>query len=127
MCSCSDLYHAWVAPALQTDLLVQFWRRSTGVLESDCSPSYKILNIYMLSPGQHLTFKATEDHSKWAVSVSGSWVCVGDINRNEAEERRGGGTVCHQNSVVWKAYRTTALQCDSCSGTVEECETTWFY
>ncbi|XP_066501139.1 deoxyribonuclease-2-alpha [Hoplias malabaricus] len=123
----NDLYHAWVAPALESDLLVQFWRRSTGVLDSDCSPSYKVLNIQMLSPGQQQTFKATEDHSKWAVSVSSEWVCVGDINRNEAEEKRGGGTVCHKNSVVWKAYRTAALQCDSCSGTVEECETALLY
>lgn len=123
----NDLYHSWVAPVLQADLLVQFWRRSTGILESDCDPVYKVLNIHLLSPGQKLTFKATEDHSKWAVSVSGDWVCVGDINRNEAEEKRGGGTVCHQNGMVWKAYRMTALQCDSCSGTVEQCETALLY
>ncbi|KAL7835946.1 hypothetical protein SRHO_G00282930 [Serrasalmus rhombeus] len=123
----NDLYHSWVAPALQADLLVQFWRRSAGVLDSDCSPAYKVLNIHLLSPGQQLTFKATEDHSKWAASVSGSWVCVGDINRNEAEEKRGGGTVCQQNSVVWKAYRSAALKCDSCSGSVEECEAALLY
>lgn len=131
--SCSDLYHAWVAPTLQTDLLVQFWRRSTGVLPSDCSPSWKVLGVHLLSPGGQITFKATEDHSKWAASAGGgglrggSWVCVGDINRNEAEEKRGGGTVCRQDVAVWKAYRAAALQCDSCKGKVEECETARFY
>ncbi|KAK3540943.1 hypothetical protein QTP86_006395 [Hemibagrus guttatus] len=124
----NDLYHAWVAPALQTDLLVQFWRRSTGVLPSDCSASWKVLDVDRLSPGGRVTFKTTEDHSKWAVSVGGgglrggAWVCVGDINRNMAEEKRGGGTVCRQDAVIWKAYRAAALECESCTGEVETCK-----
>ncbi|XP_067304092.1 deoxyribonuclease-2-alpha isoform X2 [Pseudorasbora parva] len=127
----NDLYHSWVAPSLQSDLLVQFWRRSTGLLPSDCSPSWEVLNIDLISPGQSITFKATEDHSKWAVSIgssrigsgtAGGWVCVGDINRDEAEEKRGGGTVCRQDTVVWKAYRLAALQCETCSGEVKPCE-----
>lgn len=126
----NDLYHSWVAPTLQSDLLVQFWRRSTGLLPSDCSPSWEVLNIDLIAPGQNITFKATEDHSKWAVSIgssrtrsgtSGGWVCVGDINRDEAEEKRGGGTVCRQDAVVWKAYRSAALQCETCSGEVQTC------
>lgn len=122
----NDLYHSWVAPTLQSNLLVQFWRRSTGILPSDCSPNWEVLNIDLISPGQKVTFKATEDHSKWAVSsssgTSGGWVCVGDINRDEAEEKRGGGTVCRRDAVVWKAYRSAALQCESCSGEVQTCE-----
>lgn len=127
----NDLYHSWVAPTLQSDLLVQFWRRSTGILHSDCSPSWKVLNIDLISPVQSITFKATEDHSKWAVSVgggsagsgtSGGWVCVGDINRDKAEEKRGGGTVCRQDAAVWKAYRSAALQCESCGGEVQTCD-----
>ncbi|KAK7158215.1 hypothetical protein R3I93_009424 [Phoxinus phoxinus] len=124
----NDLYHSWVAPALQSDLLVQFWRRSTGLLPSDCSDNWKVLNIDLISPGQSVTFKATEDHSKWAVSTgsgsgtSGGWVCVGDINRDKAEERRGGGTVCRQDAAVWKAYRSAALQCETCGGEVQTCE-----
>uniref|UniRef100_A0A8C8FFQ7 Deoxyribonuclease-2-alpha n=1 Tax=Oncorhynchus tshawytscha TaxID=74940 RepID=A0A8C8FFQ7_ONCTS len=109
----NDLYHSWVAPTLQSDLLVQFWIRSTGILPSDCSLGWKVLDIQLISPGGRITFKASNDHSKWAVSTTGGgvdraagWVCVGDINRNEAEEKRGGGTVCLQDATVWKAYRT---------------------
>lgn len=119
----NDLYHSWVAPALQSDLLVQFWVRSTGVLPSDCSHGWSVLDITLIKPGQSFTFKNTRDHSKWAVSakaagsgVGGGWVCVGDINRNEAEEKRGGGTVCLRDPVVWKAYRTAALECQACAG-----------
>ncbi|XP_061574532.1 deoxyribonuclease-2-alpha [Cololabis saira] len=124
----NDLYHSWVAPALRSDLLVQFWIRSTGILPSDCSRGWKVLDITLINPGQSFTFKASQDHSKWAVSpaaagggAGGGWVCVGDINRNQAEEKRGGGTVCLQDPVVWKAYRTAALQCQACGGGTITC------
>uniref|UniRef100_UPI0037E91075 deoxyribonuclease-2-alpha n=1 Tax=Semicossyphus pulcher TaxID=241346 RepID=UPI0037E91075 len=126
----NDLYHSWVAPTLQSDLLVQFWIRSTGILPSDCSQGWKVLDIKVINPGQTFTFKASQDHSKWAVSTKaagsgpgggGGWVCVGDINRNEAEEKRGGGTVCLHDAVVWKAYRMAALQCEDCGGGVIQC------
>ncbi|XP_074539475.1 deoxyribonuclease-2-alpha [Halichoeres trimaculatus] len=124
----NDLYHSWVAPTLQSDLLVQFWVRSTGILPSDCSLGWKVLDIKLINPGQTFTFKASQDHSKWAVSTQaagsgpgGGWVCVGDINRNEAEEKRGGGTVCLRDPVVWKAYRSAALQCEACGGETIQC------
>lgn len=124
----NDLYHSWVAPALQSDLLVQFWIRSTGILPSDCSQGWKVLDIKLIHPGQTFTFKASQDHSKWAVSpkaagqgAGGGWVCVGDINRNEAEEKRGGGTVCLQDPVVWKAYRVAAVECEACGGGTIQC------
>lgn len=101
---------------------------------SDCTLGWKVLNMARLSPGQRFTYKATKDHSKWAVSPnpgsgtmgragSGGWVCVGDINRDEAEEQRGGGTVCLQEPAVWKAFRTAAVQCYSCKGDVGKCDT----
>lgn len=120
-----------MAPTLQSDLLVQFWIHSTGILPSDCSLGWKVLDITLIHPGQAFTFKASQDHSKWAVSPKaareglagggGGWVCVGDINRNEAEEKRGGGTVCLQDPVVWKAYRTAALECEACGGGTIQC------
>lgn len=128
-----DLYSSWVAPALQSHLLVQFWTLSSGVLPSECTGPWKVLDVTRLKPGQSFAFQNTKDHSKWAVSTQaprsgwgsvsrggggggGGWVCVGDINRNNAEETRGGGTVCQQNPAVWKAYRNAALECGDCSG-----------
>lgn len=110
-----------MAPTLQSDLLVQFWVRSTGILPSDCSLGWKVLDIKQINPGKTFSFKASQDHSKWAVSTKaaasgpgGGWVCVGDINRNKAEEQRGGGTVCLRDPVVWKAYRTAVLDYEDC-------------
>ncbi|XP_040020868.2 deoxyribonuclease-2-alpha [Gasterosteus aculeatus] len=118
-----DLYHSWVAPSLRSDLLVQFWVRSSGILPSDCSLGWKVLDITLINPGSTFTFKTSQDHSKWAVSpaAGGGWVCVGDINRNEAEERRGGGTVCLRDPAVWKAYRSAALECEACGGETAKC------
>ena len=123
-----DLYTSWVAPALQSHLLVRFWVCSTGVLPSSCVGPWKVLDVSVVNPGQTFNINASADHSKWAVSTQapgsgrgsgsrggGGWVCVGDINRNKAEEQRGGGTVCQQNAVVWKAYRSSALYCKDCS------------
>ncbi|XP_056141818.1 deoxyribonuclease-2-alpha isoform X2 [Lampris incognitus] len=128
----NDLYHSWVAPTLQSNLLVQFWLRSTGVLPSNCSLGWRVLNIKLISPGQSFAFNSSQDHSKWAVSTKaagsrsggadGGWVCVGDINRNRAEERRGGGTVCLLDAVVWKAYRAAALECEMCRGGTRKCD-----
>lgn len=85
-----------------------------------------MLDIKLISLGQTITFKNSQDHSKWAVSpadqeAGGGWVCVGDINRNEAEEKRGGGTVCLQDPVVWKAYRNAAVECETCEGETSQC------
>ncbi|XP_068612328.1 deoxyribonuclease-2-alpha [Brachionichthys hirsutus] len=122
-----DLYHSWVAPTLQSDLLVQFWIRSRHILPSDCSLGWKVLDITLINPGQTFSFSRSRDHSKWAVSpkapgAGGGWVCVGDINRNEAEMKRGGGTVCLRDPVVWEAYRTAALECEACGGVMAQCQ-----
>ena len=34
---------------------------------------------------------------------SSSWVCVGDINRQVSQEKRGGGSICFQEQALWKA------------------------
>ncbi|XP_044850813.1 deoxyribonuclease-2-alpha isoform X3 [Mauremys mutica] len=102
-----DLYSGWVAQALSSDLYVQFWPNSRGVLPSNCSGPYRVYNIEELgfpAPGPH--FSATVDHSKWCVSTEPApgWTCVGDMNRNLEEEQRGGGTLCQQDPAVWKSY-----------------------
>nr|XP_057909241.1 deoxyribonuclease-2-alpha [Doryrhamphus excisus] len=118
-----DLYHSWVAPTLQSDLLVQFWTNTMGILPSNCERGWKVLDIWRILPEGTFSFKSSKDHSKWAVSpgAAAGWVCVGDINRNKAEEKRGGGTVCQRDAAVWKAYRKAALECQSCGGGAMTC------
>ncbi|XP_058865064.1 deoxyribonuclease-2-alpha-like [Acipenser ruthenus] len=115
------LYHSWVAPALGSDLLVQFWPNSAGVLPSNCSPPQHVLNVQEIGfppgAGAPPPFSSHVDHSKWCVSegeAAGAWTCVGDVNRDQGEERRGGGTVCIDNRLVWKSYRQLVQKYSKC-------------
>ncbi|XP_051025014.1 deoxyribonuclease-2-alpha [Acomys russatus] len=103
-----DLYSGWLAAALGTNLLVEFWPNAPGTLPSDCSGTHQILDVTEIAfPGPSgPSFKATEDHSKWCVAPVGPWVCVGDMNRNIAERHRGGGIVCTQLPSLWKAFQS---------------------
>lgn len=38
-----DLYSAWVAPTLQTDMFVETWRKGPGNLPSNCGNKYKLV------------------------------------------------------------------------------------
>nr|XP_033780589.1 deoxyribonuclease-2-alpha [Geotrypetes seraphini] len=111
-----DLYSGWVSQALKVDLLVQFWLNSRGTLQSNCSLSYHVYNVEQIFFSQELSFSSHIDHSKWGVSNSSRpWTCIGDMNRNKEEEKRGGGTVCTSDSQVWKSFHTLVSQCCDCS------------
>ncbi|OIN82985.1 deoxyribonuclease II family protein [Francisella sp. TX07-6608] len=42
-----------------------------------------------------------DDHSKWALSESGNHICVGDLNRENAQKERGGQILCFENARLW--------------------------
>lgn len=51
------------------------------------------------------SWKETQDHAKWAVGdEKSSTACVGDINRQYSQSKRGGGTLCHKSKDVWTAF-----------------------
>ncbi|XP_021933691.1 plancitoxin-1 isoform X2 [Zootermopsis nevadensis] len=82
-----ELYFDWVAPALQTSLLVETWRNGRGKLPSSCNSTFMVENISSVSLNAgNINFKSTEDHSKWVTAYGDDnttkyWVCIGDINR----------------------------------------------
>ncbi|ELV14310.1 Deoxyribonuclease-2-alpha [Tupaia chinensis] len=111
-----DLYSGWLAAALGSTLQVQFWHNSPGILPSNCSGPQQVLDVTQTAfPGPAgPTFNATEDHSKWCVTPEGPWACVGDMNRNVGEQKRGGGTVCAQLPALWKAFQPLVKGWDPC-------------
>lgn len=119
-----DLYSGWLAAALHSNLQVQFWQNSPGVLPSNCSGTQQVLDVTQTAfPGPAgPTFSATEDHSKWCVAPEGPWACVGDMNRNRGEEHRGGGTLCSRLPALWKAFRPLVKAWQPCSEEEEVAE-----
>ncbi|KAJ7316746.1 hypothetical protein JRQ81_002908 [Phrynocephalus forsythii] len=118
----NDLYSGWLAEALASDLYVEFWHRSRGILPSNCSGHYKVYNVQEVafqSPAPR--FFSISDHSKWCVTTEShpGWACVGDMNRNIAEEHRGGGTVCVHDSATWKAFHSLVHNYTDCDGSVQ--------
>ncbi|KAI5614691.1 deoxyribonuclease-2-beta isoform X1, partial [Silurus asotus] len=111
-----DIYAGWIAQTLQTDLLVETWQRQTHQLPSNCSLPYHTMNIKKVSLSELVTFSSYYDHSKWCVSSKKQiqWTCIGDLNRESSQAWRGGGLICSQNSVVYKAFRSAVVWYKSC-------------
>lgn len=113
-----ELYADLIAPSLQSNLLVESWQHGAGNLPSDCSKSqWTVQNIEGVSIGKWYNFETLQDHSKWAVSSGGDkgkWICVGDINRQEHQKVRGGGSVCSELPNVVAAYSESVGSVESC-------------
>ncbi|RWS21211.1 plancitoxin-1-like protein, partial [Leptotrombidium deliense] len=119
-----DLYGAYIAPSLKNDLSVETWRRGAGgPLTSNCSSTYKIINVDTLE----MKFKGgnifttdewlyTQDHAKWAVTTASisPFVCIADINRMESQFKRGGGSLCFNDSDVWKQFNDIIKGVEAC-------------
>ncbi|KAK3561893.1 hypothetical protein QTP86_017444 [Hemibagrus guttatus] len=111
-----DIYTGWIAQALKADFLVESWQRDTYQLPSNCSLPYHVMNIKMVCLFKLVTFKSYEDHSKWCVSWENQnqWTCLGDLNRESSQAWRGGGLICTQNSVIYKAFRSAVAWYKNC-------------
>jgi deoxyribonuclease-2 len=110
-----DLYADLVAPAVGP-LYMEGWRHGAGVWGPACGKD-EVLDVMEVSfPGAD--WATTKDHSKWAVESDGTTFCVGDINRADGQEKRGGGTVCIHDSKIANQMRNVIKDTDKCSTVV---------
>jgi deoxyribonuclease-2 len=101
-----DFWNDLVGPELNVDLEVETWRRGTLAGTEDSDKEHTVTDILYinLEPlGVDYEWHYTQDHAKWAISKGPDWVCVGDINRDTSQEKRGGGTICFQNKDLWQS------------------------
>jgi deoxyribonuclease II len=101
-----DFWNDLVGPKLGVDLDVETWRRGALASTEDSDhvhTSTDVLAIDLSSLGVPFGWNYTRDHAKWAISTTPDWVCVGDINRQVSQRKRGGGTISMQDSDLWKA------------------------
>lgn len=112
----SDLYEDLVEPHLNSGMFLETWMDGRGKMPSYCPPQYPYasVNIVAIQMADGTMWKETEDHSKWGISDTGSIACIGDINRQEGQRNRGGGTVCTDDSNLWNAFSTIIAAKESC-------------
>jgi deoxyribonuclease-2 len=84
-----DFWIDWVGPRLEANLDIETWRRGKLPDTRDSDGEHIVedtlyVNIGFL--GVNCEWHYTKDHSKWAVSETGNWVCVADINRQTSQE-----------------------------------------
>jgi deoxyribonuclease II len=108
-----DYWNDLVGPELGVNLDVETWRRGVLPSTADSDKTHNVTDVLSvdLAPlGVPYTWSYTQDHAKWAVSTDPSWVCVGDINRQVSQEKRGGGSICFQEEPLWKALASVQTE-----------------
>ena len=82
-----DLYAGLVSPSLKKSLLAETWvfkeemRLNICCMAEETPCRYNVYNVKELKFSEEVYFKSHYDHSKWAVALDKSTLCVGDINR----------------------------------------------
>ncbi|XP_073449745.1 deoxyribonuclease-2-beta [Aquarana catesbeiana] len=100
-----DIFTAWMAQVLDSDLLTETWQPKGKELPSNCSLRWHVYTIRRIAL-PNLSFYSHNDHSKWCVSraYNGSWICIGDLNRYPEQRWRSGGFICTQKELIFKAF-----------------------
>ncbi len=114
------LYEDMVEPYWRTGMMWETWMNGINPDPTFCSNSgdydWDSVNIrYLNVAGEE--WKETQDHSKWGVGMPGGSakvVCIGDINRQESQNNRGGGTTCLEHSGLWQAFSDVVTKYDEC-------------
>jgi deoxyribonuclease-2 len=101
-----DLWTDLVGPTLGVDLDVESWRRGAIPSDEDSNNQEWVADdiaIDLRPLGSLYSWQNAKDHAKWALSCEDNdgWVCVADINRQDSQAKRGGGSICFQESQLW--------------------------
>ncbi|XP_078327220.1 plancitoxin-1-like [Crassostrea virginica] len=98
-----DIYNDFMGPSVG-ELLVKTWTHTL--------PKAKwVKKVNKICFDDHMKFNSGVDHSKWAVSVNTDLLCIGDINREEKQFKRGGLAICFNGENVAKAFRNLYDNC----------------
>lgn len=109
-----DFWLDLVSPQLQSDLIVETWRRGKVTpLQDGRFSTYDEDTLQVnfdVGAAEMYQWPYTKDHAKWAVALKNEvnalpWVCVADLNRMVSQEKRGGGSLCFQEDRLWLALK----------------------
>jgi len=115
----SFLYEDLVAPAINSDLIAETWTNGAldNIIPSTCknaSVPYNVWNAMHVAFDPSNPWARTKDHSKWAVGVHSSWLCIGGINRQFSQNLRGGGTVCSTQLGLQPTFHAAVIDVNAC-------------
>uniref|UniRef100_A0A3P9AYG4 deoxyribonuclease II n=1 Tax=Maylandia zebra TaxID=106582 RepID=A0A3P9AYG4_9CICH len=96
-----DLY-VTIADTLNTNLYIQTWRSNPG--EPSVTGKNKLVTIMSVDTAAG-KWDHGSDHSKWCVSETQDWMCVGDSNREPSQFERPGGALCIKSQPVAEKFR----------------------
>ncbi|VDM54602.1 unnamed protein product [Angiostrongylus costaricensis] len=111
-----DLWHDFIAPSLKTSLAVETWRNGAAQdIGSQCGDGANVYDVTQVQLPSG-SFSSSKDHSKWGVSMNESmpYSCIGDINRQASQFKRGGGAACIQSKTLWKTLHNSVLSFEAC-------------
>ncbi|XP_073401002.1 deoxyribonuclease-2-beta isoform X2 [Dendrobates tinctorius] len=110
-----DIFTAWMAQKLQTDLLAETWQPTGIEVLSNCTLPRHVYTIKRIRVANH-SFYSRQDHSKWCVSrpSADTWTCIGDLNRYAEQIWRSGGFVCTQNKLIYAAFSSIVAYYSDC-------------
>jgi len=111
----SELYLDAVAPYYSDGLYAETWLNGVGLIGSVCQP-YPVFDVAVVTLPGGARWTINDDHSKWAITQKLHYVCVGDINREYGQFKRGGGTVCTLDDAVWGAFSAIITSVNSTCG-----------
>eukprot|EP01097_Dermamoeba_algensis_P004523 TRINITY_DN2938_c0_g1_i1.p1 TRINITY_DN2938_c0_g1~~TRINITY_DN2938_c0_g1_i1.p1 ORF type:complete len:373 (+),score=86.89 TRINITY_DN2938_c0_g1_i1:96-1214(+) len=112
-----DLYADLVSVWFSTGLFTETWQRPKEQSIYPPTSKFEIVEINALKfPGLNdkYSWEQGSDHSKWAISTlpSKGLVCIGDINRQKSQAKRGGGTLCFSHCSVYNAFTSIIVNAD---------------
>ncbi|CAH1246795.1 DNASE2 [Branchiostoma lanceolatum] len=116
-----EMYKAFVGKHLDSDMAVQSWRTAKDSIPNSCWTP-KVKNVKKVKLPYEVEFASSKDKSKWAVTTGGKskWTCIGDMDRQEREMKRGGGTLCLKVPGVWQAFTSAVAETEKCKKTAEK-------
>lgn len=109
-----DLWDSVVAGYYKQGFNVQSWGKP--YMTSVCPPNskYPVLNVASLKIGT-ISWKGTQDHSKWGIPNTDKVVCYGDMNRMTSQEKRGGGALCISESTLYTIHQNIITGVNPCN------------
>jgi hypothetical protein len=109
-----DIWDDCITTAIDESLYVQSWLQGKPLGPYCPTTGNAVQDIQSVNFGDGFAWDNSVDHSKWGVSVSGSMVCFGDINRVVTQSTRGGGAVCTSQPNYSTGFAKAVATTDSC-------------